>query len=101
MSPVTIRTVLDGKYLGIPELAAFAGKEVEIVVREPVDEEPLETRETMFGLVREDGPTMIREEALRLMDDPRYQRFRPFLESVGTDFLDVDAIIALRASSPI
>lgn len=103
MSPVTIRMVLDDRFLGLPELSAFAGKEVEIVVRESDATDPLatETRETLLGPHCGAAPPMSRERLKLFLDDPRYERFRPLLETCGDDFLDIDAIVELRAKSMI
>ena len=109
MAPIRIRKRIDSETLHLPELKPFLGKTVEIVVQEEVaiKEAQLETRETFFGFGPPEQLTPQQQEAnmrqFRAMRaDPRYERVWPFLDRVlsGEESeLDVDAIIANRASS--
>ena len=101
MNAIRIRKQIDSDTPHLPELRAFIGKTVEIII---LDETPslafeqLETAETCFGLVpplqtREERAAEIQKSRERAKDDPRLQALLDALERM---YLEEDAIIQAR-----
>jgi hypothetical protein len=101
MNAIRIRTRIESETLTLPELKPLIGRAVEIIVldEQPV-RAPLETHETMFGLLppKPDTPDQRAAELAELRkmakNDTNLAKFLD-LHEAGVR-IDVDAIIASR-----
>ena len=98
MTTIRIRKRVDSDTLHLPELKAFIGKTVEIVVVEQPAAPaagPFETRDTMFARMPK-YTSLTPEERAAMLADPTFQALWPLLSDEGPADLDVDAIFAAR-----
>jgi hypothetical protein len=107
LNAIRIRTRIESETLTLPELKPLIGRAVEIIVldEQPSVRAPLETHETMFGLLPPKKPQTPKERATEheqwqaMRQDPQYEKSWPFIDLVlagNMPQLDVDAIIASR-----
>lgn len=94
-----------------PELNAFVGQDLEVIVRSNSDQsrigEPIETAATFLGTRSADiprVPTLEEMQEFRAMrGDPKFQKQWPYFDLVlsGQVSIDEDAVIAARGSNVI
>ncbi len=102
MNAIRIRTRIESETLTLPELKPLIGRAVEIIVLDELPPRaPLETRETMFGLLPPKKPQTPEERAAEMAElremaknDANLAKFLE-LHDAGVR-IDVDAIIAAR-----
>jgi len=102
VSTIRIRTRIESETLHLPELRPLIGRTVEITVRDDQPAgPPLETHETMFGLLPPEKPQTPQEQAAELARLRRMAKDNPnlaaFLDAYEAGVrLDADAVIASR-----